>query len=59
MIAYTTAELLGILAEPASHRDVIEVNYYVLEHKEYYSMIDLVNLLEVINCLHEMFINLY
>jgi len=57
MIVYTADELLSILAEPQHHRDVIEVNYYVIEQKGCYAAEELVTLLEAINYLHDIFIN--
>lgn len=56
MIPYTTDQLFNMLAEVTSHTDVIEVNYYLLQHRQYYTQFDLELLFECINMLHAIFL---
>lgn len=56
MKAYTTDQLFDLLATVSCHKDVIEVNHYILTYHEHYSTLDLTLLLRSINILHNVFI---
>lgn len=59
MKAYTTNELFELLGSASCHRDVIEVNYYILGNFDHYTTNDLIKLLCSINILHNVFIKAF
>lgn len=58
-IPYTTDQLFDMLAETNCHTDVIEVNYYLLEHIQDYTCAEISQLMEVINHLHYIFLDTF